>query len=231
LKNISLYIIIFILISIIIYQSNTIEILKDTTQNLSSQKVEKCQEQEHKEIVKEVIDNHINENQLTDQEAVSNTKKSLELTRIDKDGVSIRWSIDTKDMDNNIRLIATVSKNDNQDRKVFNFKIDKPSNQDEVNKISKRLTADFIKLENESLDEVTSNLNLPEMGIDGSKIIWKSDNQNVVSNKGVIVRPSFNKDEVTVILIATITQNGEEIEKEFTITVLPDESEIREIRD
>lgn len=227
-KHISLYIIITILLGIIIYQNNTkAERIKDTTQNLSYQKIEKCQEQEDKE----VVDNHINENQLTDQEAISKTKKSLELSRIDNDGVSITWSIDTKDIEDKIKLIATLSKNDIKDKKVFNFKISKSSNQDKVNEIAKTLTADFIKVDNESLEEVTSNLNLPQVGMNGSKIIWKSDNPNIISNRGIIVRPSFNKDEVTVTLIATIIdKDGQEEEKEFSITVRPDESEIREVK-
>ncbi len=231
-KNISLYTIILILISIIVYQNSTKEeAVKDTAQNISFQKIKKCKEQKDKEIVEEIIDNHINENQLTDQEAISKTKESLKLSRVNNDGVSITWSIDTEDINYNIKLIATLSKNNITDKKVFNFKVAKSSNENEVNKIAKNLTEDFIKIDNESLEEVTSNLNLPQLGMDGSKIIWKSSNPNVVSNRGIVIRPSFNQDEVEVTLTATIVdKNGEEEEKEFIITVIPDESEIREVK-
>ena len=232
LKNIFLYIIILILISILIYQNSTKEELsKNVTQNLSSQNIEKCKEQEDKEIVEKVIDNHINENQLTDQEALLKTKKSLKLSRVDNNEVLIEWSIDTKNIDNDIRLVATLSKNDLEDKKVFKFKIAKTPTQSMINETVKNLTADFIKVENESLEEVRSNLSLPQMGMDGSKITWKSDNPNIVSNRGVVIRPSFNQEEVIVTLTATVNQDGREENKEFSITVMPDESEIREVKE
>jgi len=223
LKNISLYIIILLLISIIIYQNNTEkEIVKVKT--ISQQKIEKC-----KETKREIIEID-EEEELTDQEAILRAKETLKLSRIDKNGVSIKWSIDTNESD--IKLVATLSKNSIRDKKFFRFKIPKISNKDEsdVKQIVKKITPDFIKVDNESLEEVTSNLNLPEIGIDGSKIVWQSDNPNVVSNKGVVVRPSFNKDEIEVTLTAIITKDGEEIEKKFSIIVLPDESEIREVK-
>ena len=227
-KNIFLYIIIIILIITIIYQNSTKkeEVLKT---KISFQKIEECKEQKDKEIINESI--ATDKNQLTDKEAISQTKKSLKLSRVNSNGVSITWSIDTKDIDKNIKLIATLSKNNIKDKKVFIFKVDKFSNQNRVDETAKNLTADFIKVDNESLEEVKSNLNLPQLGIDGSKIIWKSSNPNVVSDRGVVIRPSFNRDEVEVTLTATIINRyGDETEKEFTIRVMPDESEIREVK-
>jgi hypothetical protein len=206
-----------------IYQNNTEkEIVKVKT--ISQQKIEKC-----KETKREIIEID-EEEELTDQEAILKAKETLKLSRVDKNGVSIKWSIDTNESD--IKLVATLSKNSIRDKKFFRFKIPKISNKDEsdVEQIVKKITPDFIKVNNESLEEVTSNLNLPEIGMDGSKIVWKSDNPNVVSNKGVVVRPSFNKDEIEVTLTAIITKDGEEIEKKFSIIVLPDESEIREVK-
>jgi len=227
LKNILLYIIILILILIIIYQDNTKkEIPKETIKTVIHQKVEKCQEQKDEESLE--VENKI---ELTDQEAISETKESLKLSRVDRNGVSIVWSIDTNNTDEYIKLIALLSKNNIQDKKVFKFKVTQSKEKKETeNEIAKKLTPDFIKLDNESLDEVTSNLNLPEIGADGSKIVWQSDNPNIVTNKGVVIHPSFNKDEETVTLRATIYKDGEEIEKEFSITVMPDESEIREVK-
>ncbi len=230
-KNIFLYIIIIILIITIIYQNSIKkeEVLKTTTPKISFQKIEECKEQKDKEIINESI--AIDKHQLTDKEVISQTKKSLKLSRVNSNGVSITWSIDTKDIDKNIKLIATLSKNNIKDKKVFIFKVDKFSNQNRVDETAKNLTADFIKVDNESLEEVKSNLNLPQLGIDGSKIIWKSSNPNVVSDRGVVIRPSFNRDEVEVTLTATIINRyGDETKKEFTIRVMPDESEIREVK-
>jgi len=225
LKNILSYIIILILISIIIYQNNT---RKEIPKTIIHQKAEKCQEQKDEESFE--VENKI---ELTDQEAISEAKEKLKLSRVDENGVSIVWSVDTNNTNEYIKLIALLSKNDIQNTKVFKFKVtqSKEEESETENKIAKKLTPDFIKVENESLNEVTSNLNLPEIGSDGSKIVWQSDNPNVVTNKGMVIRPSFNRDEETVILRAIISKDGKEIEKEFSITVMPDESEIREVKE
>ena len=224
-KNILSYIIILILISIIIYQNNT---RKEIPKTIIHQKAEKCQEQKDEESFE--VENKI---ELTDQEAISEAKEKLKLSRVDENGVSIVWSVDTNNTNEYIKLIALLSKNDIQNTKVFKFKVtqSKEEESETENKIAKKLTPDFIKVENESLNEVTSNLNLPEIGSDGSKIVWQSDNPNVVTNKGMVIRPSFNRDEETVILRAIISKDGKEIEKEFSITVMPDESEIREVKE
>jgi hypothetical protein len=236
LKIILLWITILILILIIIYQNDTKkEIAKVKTQNISTKKVEQCKEK-LPESVEVIIDNFSKKIELSDQEALLKSKTNLKLSRVDENGVSIIWSIDAENFDKYISLIASLSKNDVEDKKVFKFNITKPSSQtkqnDIKNDIKSRLIDNFIKVDNESLDEVTSNLNLPEIGTDGSRIIWKSSNPNIVSSKGIVVRPSFNRDEVEVTLTAIISNSGggEEVEKEFSITVMPDESEIREVK-
>ena len=227
-KNILSYIIILILILIIIYQNNTKkEIPKETTKTVIHQKAKKCQKQKDEESFE--VENKI---ELTDQKAISEAKESLKLSRVDKNGVFIIWSVDTNNTNEYIKLIASLSRNDIKDKKVFKFKVTQSKEEEETeNEIVKKLTPDFIKIDNESLDEVTSNLNLPEIGADGSRIVWQSDNPNVVTNKGVVIRPSFNRDEERVTLRATIYKDGEEVEKEFFITVMPDESEIREVKE
>jgi hypothetical protein len=219
-KNTFLYITILILILVIIYQNN---IEKEIV------KVEKCKEKITKNI-DVIVDNSSEKIELSDPEALLKSKTNLKLSRVDENGVSIIWSIDAENFDKHIGLIASLSKNDVKDKKVFKFSITKPSSQTKHNDIKSSLVEDFIKVDNESLDEVTSNLNLPEIGTDGSRIIWKSSNPNIVSSKGIVVRPSFNRDEVEVTLTATISNSGEEVEKEFSITVMPDESEIREVK-
>jgi len=216
------------LISIIIYQSNTTEILKDTTQNLSSQKQEKCKEQPKEEIIERVISKSSDETQLTDNEAVSKAKKSLTLSREDKNGVTIKWSTE---IDKEVRFIATISKNEITDKKVFKFQIPKSLEEEIVEQVSKNLTPSSIKVDNESLDFVTTDLNLPTEGADSTFITWSSSNKNAISDKGKVVRPSFNKDDEIVTLTATITRDGVETSKEFTVTVMADESEIREVKE
>jgi hypothetical protein len=222
-----LYIIIFILILIILYQVNKKEIvIKDRI----VYRYKECKDKQD-EVIEQDIDNSSIE--LSDREALLKTKRELNLSRVDKNGVTIVWSVDANNTnDEYIKLIAMLSKNSLFDTKVFKFKISKSKSEDKdmENVVVKKLTSDFIKFNNESLDEVTSNLYLPEIGTDGSRIIWQSSDPNIITNKGVVIRPSFNQDEKKVTLKAIISKDEEVVEKEFSITVLPDESEIREIQ-
>jgi len=225
-KNIFLYIIIIILVSIIIYQNNNKKETKKKFDNITLSKTDTK------------LEIKANKIQIKDDDAVFLAKKDLTLLRKDDNNVSIEWSIDTKniildngDLSNNVKLIATLSKNEAVDTKVFKFKIDNSLVKDDTmveSKTFKYLTSDFIKVDNESLEQTKSNLNLPEIGMDGSKIIWDSSHPNIISNKGIVMRPSFDQHDTEVTLTATIEKNGKQEIKEFLLTVLPDESEIRE---
>ena len=67
---------------------------------------------------------------------------------------------------------------------------------------------------------VTSNLTLPLSGIQGSAISWNSSDVSVVSNTGVVTRPSWGGDRTKYItLIATITKGAISETKEFIARV------------
>ncbi len=74
-----------------------------------------------------------------------------------------------------------------------------------------------IKGNNADLDNVTTNLTLPEAGSNGSTITWASSNENVISNKGVVT-PSATQD-TTVTLTATVTSGEASETKAYTVTV------------
>ena len=77
------------------------------------------------------------------------------------------------------------------------------------------------KLVVNGLESVESNLTLPTAGENGVVITWSSDNQNIISNTGVITRPAFGSESAIVKLTATLSKNGSIVTKEFIATVLP----------
>ena len=87
------------------------------------------------------------------------------------------------------------------------------------------LTFDQIKGQNVSEQEITENLDLPVQGLNGSKIYWSSSNPDVLLNSGVLASGLNQQAEVT--LTAYITAEGEERQKQFTVTVLPTDKEDR----
>ena len=71
---------------------------------------------------------------------------------------------------------------------------------------------------------VTSDLNLPTTGEEvgaglGTKITWESSNTAVITNKGVVVRPSVDEEDAEVTLTATISAGSYTETKDFTVTV------------
>ncbi|MFT3751753.1 MAG: T9SS type A sorting domain-containing protein [Paludibacter sp.] len=70
------------------------------------------------------------------------------------------------------------------------------------------------------LSALTSNIILPSKGtLDNSiTITWKSANNSLISNAGVVTRPNYYNANDT--LIATLTKNGQKVTKPFPATVL-----------
>lgn len=172
---------------------------------------------------------------LTDIEAIDKAISKLGLNRKNSDGVLIKWSVDTSDIflsngeiNNSVALIATLSKNEITKVKKFKFNIEKPSSQEIVNNIYDNLKFESISSTNMNSDYITSDLNLPDIGEHNSLITWSSSHPNIISSNGSVVRPSFNEESKTVTLTATINNNGVETTKEFYVTVIPDDSDIRD---
>lgn len=73
---------------------------------------------------------------------------------------------------------------------------------------------------------VTSDLKLPTTGEEigegaglGTKITWESSNTAVITNKGVVVRPSADEEDANVTLTATISAGSYTDTKTFDVTV------------
>ncbi|UZQ50257.1 immunoglobulin-like domain-containing protein [Clostridium kluyveri] len=80
------------------------------------------------------------------------------------------------------------------------------------------LTIGYASGDNES--SITQNLTLAATGTKGSNITWKSNNDSVITDDGIVIRPNFIEANATVILMATIQSGGYSCTKDFTVTVL-----------
>jgi len=72
----------------------------------------------------------------------------------------------------------------------------------------------------DSAASVASRLTLATAGADNVSISWVSDTPTVVTNAGLVTRPSYIDGNKTVNLTATLTKNAASDTKIFTITVI-----------
>jgi hypothetical protein len=71
----------------------------------------------------------------------------------------------------------------------------------------------------DSPTSVTKNITLPVAGQNGSIITWSSNNLEIVTNNGLVTRPSYGTGDKAVTLTATIQKGTASATKTFTITV------------
>ncbi len=65
----------------------------------------------------------------------------------------------------------------------------------------------------------SNNIVLPGTGALGATINWTSDNENVVSKEGRVIRPAPGAADATVTLTATVTLDGQTQTRTFTVEV------------
>jgi len=85
------------------------------------------------------------------------------------------------------------------------------------------LTDEIILGENEALDRIMSDLNLPVTGILGTEIRWESSDTEgkFVAADGTVNRPTYTQGPQNISLVATISRGSAEYTKTFHITVIP----------
>ncbi|RHA38021.1 immunoglobulin-like domain-containing protein [Cellulomonas rhizosphaerae] len=90
--------------------------------------------------------------------------------------------------------------------------------------VAPAVTADAAALTLGDTSAVTSSLTLPTSGATGTTVSWSSSAPAVVSNGGVVTRPSAATGDTDVTLTATVSRAGVSATREFTATVvaLPD---------
>ncbi|WP_319946926.1 immunoglobulin-like domain-containing protein [Paenibacillus caseinilyticus] len=82
------------------------------------------------------------------------------------------------------------------------------------------LTSSLILNGNPSPDAVTTALNLPASGENGTVISWQSSQPSVIGTNGAVVRPAASADNAAVTLTATISRGSASDTLSFTVTVL-----------
>ena len=109
---------------------------------------------------------------------------------------------DSNSEDAKIKLIAKINSGVYQKDKEFDIIIKRISKNDAeaVELANKTLTEYIIKGENESLNNISKDLNLVKNGTDGTSIIWQSENEELVSTSGKIYFEKIDeKKEITLI--------------------------------
>ncbi|MFD1176302.1 beta-L-arabinofuranosidase domain-containing protein [Paenibacillus puldeungensis] len=74
-----------------------------------------------------------------------------------------------------------------------------------------------------NLHTVDTDLQLPSVGKNGSSIVWESKEILFLSHGGKVTRPSHGVGNRIVPLVATVTFEGETIQRTFDVTVLEEE--------
>jgi hypothetical protein len=118
-----------------------------------------------------------------------------------------------------VTLTATLTKGLATDTKIFTITVVEtdPTDQELIDEAVAALMIGFAA--GDSAVAVKGNLTLATT--DGDVTIeWNSDMTAFISNAGVVVRPVYGEDDVTVVLTATLSLNQSEETKEFTLVVL-----------
>ncbi|WP_222599261.1 immunoglobulin-like domain-containing protein [Aquibacillus kalidii] len=78
---------------------------------------------------------------------------------------------------------------------------------------------DYLRL-NTSVNEITTDLELPDSGAYETTITWESNHPDIIASNGEVTRPSYDNGDQTVVLTATISDGTNSKTKDFTVTVL-----------
>lgn len=83
-------------------------------------------------------------------------------------------------------------------------------------------SVNIIYQQGDSSQSITQNLFLTSnSGVEGATITWQSTNTAVISNTGVVTRPQ-GSENVTVVVVLSVTYDGVTKDKNFYLTVLPE---------
>ncbi len=133
-------------------------------------------------------------------------------------------------------LTAQISKdNEPVEEKIFNLTIIYETSEDmhESYLDYTWLTTEQILNENpalDTLDNITSDLNLPTTGPGKGIIEWQSYNPDIVSNGGIVTRPTYAEGDQSVMLVAKIYKGTSRLKyKSWFVTVKavsPDDPEV-----
>ncbi len=175
---------------------------------------------------------------LNGNDSLDNVTSDLILPNVGENGSAISWASDKAGIvasdgsvnrpsftqgNQPVKLTAAISMGEVTLSKVFNINVTALAASDSQTAYAdyEWLTADVIRSDNASLNEVVSSLNLPSAGLNGSVITWESSNEAVVGVDGTVNRPTYSEGSQYITLTATITKGTIEHDKIFTVFVYP----------
>ncbi|GAF65484.1 putative glcosyl hydrase [Bacillus sp. TS-2] len=82
---------------------------------------------------------------------------------------------------------------------------------------------DFLN-RNERKEEIRTDLYFPQIGPYGLPLSWDSSHPDIISNEGVVNRPTYYEEDQDVSITVTISEGTESVTREFMFTVLKHES-------
>ncbi len=73
---------------------------------------------------------------------------------------------------------------------------------------------------------IAADITLPLTGYNGATILWSSSNTSIITNSGLVTRPSNGSDTVKVLLTATVSMNFVSKKVSFNVGVVPSLSDL-----
>jgi len=127
-----------------------------------------------------------------------------------------------------VTVTAVVSAGDYVTKKEFTYSVLTAFSEDSqyVAKDLDYLTFenyDIFAFDDYSFDGIRYSLRLPSKLAYGSRIMWSTDNDKVLTSSGRVIRPRWDEGEKQVTLTATISYGNATQTKDFALTILPDE--------
>ena len=142
------------------------------------------------------------------------TWESSDPSVVTTQGIVIR-----QDRDVNVTLTATVSMGTATTKRTFYITVRSKDTTEQTNEAIVQMDAAELAIgyaPGDSVNAVTSDINLPEVGSYGSSIIWSSSNLSIIDEYGMVIRPAT---DTNVTLTATVIRGSVNVKKTFTVTV------------
>ena len=170
-----------------------------------------------------------------DGDSASNVTKNLNLPTVGDNGTGIQWDSSSPSVvsdsgvvnrpdyfsgNASITLTANIYKNGIGRAKYFNITvINNPITDDESVNLDEN-ALDIVFIPGDSASGVTQDIGLLPLGPYGSTIRWTSSNPSVISDQGIVTRPSYTSGNADVTLTAEISKGSSSTIKTFYVIVI-----------
>ncbi|MEK0316744.1 immunoglobulin-like domain-containing protein, partial [Cohnella sp. 56] len=120
-----------------------------------------------------------------------------------------------------VKLTATIERNGVSDTREFPIEVLAAAQTDAEAVAADKAALVIGYATGDSATGVTQDVTLPTAGTNETEITWSSDKDAIISDKGIVVRPSYLEGPQDVVLTATIAKGTVSDVRTFTIKVLP----------